>query len=317
MKPAVSIIIPAFNAAAYLKETVTSIQAQTMPDWEILIGDDGSTDKTAAIAEKLAENDDRISVFRFPASGLPSVARNRLLPKAFGQYVAFQDADDIWEPNKLEIQVGRLKGRLAWGFSNCRYFGGPDTNPDGFWYPAGWRPQKPFYPELLSTGGVPFISLIAHRDLLRRLHPDGLMEDIIDTSPEIRIGEDWDLELRLARLMEPIYFPEVLVRYRQHTSSITKSSDAMFHCCLNVIEKHRQLGADPEVCRRAERLQRSKIATYRMLNNLPEWRRMLLENTFPPLTTRDAVMSLISLAPRGLARWGYAKGIKQQRTQKE
>lgn len=101
----VSIVTPAYNAAASIEAAVASVQAQTLTDWELLIVNDGSTDGTGAILDRL--DDPRIRVFHQANAGA-SAARNRGLEVATGTYVTFLDADDILPPNALEIRADFL-----------------------------------------------------------------------------------------------------------------------------------------------------------------------------------------------------------------
>ncbi len=99
--PLVSILTPVYNAARYLPETLASVRAQTFPDWEHLLVDDGSTDNSRDIAEEAARGDARIRVLRTSCNSGPSAARNYGLDFARGRFIAFLDADDLWLPEKL------------------------------------------------------------------------------------------------------------------------------------------------------------------------------------------------------------------------
>ena len=99
--PLVSIVTPVYNAAQFLPETLASVRAQTMTDWEQILVDDGSTDNSVAIAEAASRGDSRFRLLRTPQNGGPTVARNMGLAVARGRYIAFLDADDIWMPEKL------------------------------------------------------------------------------------------------------------------------------------------------------------------------------------------------------------------------
>ena len=99
-QPQFSIIIPCFNAAATLPDTLASLQAQTLTDWEALLVDDGSNDATPAIIAEAALADPRLRLLRNPRKG-PSAARNHAVTQALGQVIAFCDADDLWAPQKL------------------------------------------------------------------------------------------------------------------------------------------------------------------------------------------------------------------------
>ena len=101
----VSVIIPAFNAEAYIAEAIESVIGQTYPDVECIVVDDGSTDRTGEVVETYGE---RIQHIRQPNSG-PSVARNRGIETASGEYIGFLDADDVYFKHKLEHQVSLLE----------------------------------------------------------------------------------------------------------------------------------------------------------------------------------------------------------------
>lgn len=109
-RPFVSIITPSYNAANLLPGTIQSVINQSFQDWEMLIIDDCSTDNSKDIIESFCTKDPRIHYFKTTAkSGSPSLPRNIGIENAKGKYIAFLDADDIWLPNKLELQVGQME----------------------------------------------------------------------------------------------------------------------------------------------------------------------------------------------------------------
>jgi len=103
--PRVTVIIPAYNSAATIAETLASVQQQSFDDWEVVVSDDGSTDDTDGVVEALA--DPRVRVIHGPNTG-PAGARNRALEQSSGELVAFLDADDLWLPHYLSRQVALL-----------------------------------------------------------------------------------------------------------------------------------------------------------------------------------------------------------------
>ncbi|KRR24985.1 glycosyl transferase [Bradyrhizobium lablabi] len=111
--PLVSIITPSWNVAALIGETIASVQAQTMTDWELLIADDCSTDQTAAVVESHAASDPRIRLIRQPRNGGPALARQAAIDQAQGRFVAFLDSDDLWLPAKLERQIAFAQAKRA------------------------------------------------------------------------------------------------------------------------------------------------------------------------------------------------------------
>ena len=102
--PAVSVVVATYNHGRWLGDAIASVRAQTLADWELLVADDGSTDDTAAVVA--SSGDSRVRY-------LPGVraeraaARNRGIAAARGELVAFLDADDLWPPRKLELQIER------------------------------------------------------------------------------------------------------------------------------------------------------------------------------------------------------------------
>lgn len=101
-RPEITVAMPAYNAAAHLREAVDSILAQSFEDFELLVVDDGSTDNTLALAQSIG--DKRIRVERLPANKGRATARNMALGRARGRYLAWMDADDIAMSHRLEVQ---------------------------------------------------------------------------------------------------------------------------------------------------------------------------------------------------------------------
>jgi teichuronic acid biosynthesis glycosyltransferase TuaG len=110
MNDLVSIIIPNYNSERYIADTLTSVLRQTYVQWDLIIVDDCSTDSSVAIIQQFAKNDARVQLVRLDApSGGPAHPRNVGLARATGKYIAFLDSDDVWHPQKLEIQLHALR----------------------------------------------------------------------------------------------------------------------------------------------------------------------------------------------------------------
>ena len=119
-QPLVSIIMPCFNMASYISDSIKSVIAQTYPHWELLIVDDASTDDTVNIIESYAQFDARIRfAVKKQNSGIADT-RNQCIQMACGQFLAFLDADDIWHPKKLEKQLKFMIEKNV-GFSYSTY----------------------------------------------------------------------------------------------------------------------------------------------------------------------------------------------------
>jgi len=119
----ISVITPAYNSEAYLAETIESILAQDYADWELIIVDDHSTDRTYQIADEFAKKDKRIKVIRNPENMGVAASRNAALDAASGEYVAFCDADDLWLPQKLSRQIRFMEdGQYVLTYTNYQKF---------------------------------------------------------------------------------------------------------------------------------------------------------------------------------------------------
>ena len=104
-KALVSVIMPAYNAAGFIAESIRSVQQQTFKDWELLVIDDASTDETSNVVEELKAEDPRIKLHILPTNQGAGFSRNIGIKAATGDYISFLDADDLWKPHKLETQL--------------------------------------------------------------------------------------------------------------------------------------------------------------------------------------------------------------------
>ena len=111
-KGLVSIITPCYNGSKFIRETIDSVIAQTYPNWEMIIVDDGSKDNSADIVREYMQKEPRIKLIQQPNGGSAS-ARNNGIRNAVGQYIALLDADDLWLPQFLEKQITLLKEKNA------------------------------------------------------------------------------------------------------------------------------------------------------------------------------------------------------------
>lgn len=116
----VSVIMPAYNAEAYIETAIRSVMDQTLADWELIVIDDCSRDATVEIVERLACEDSRITLLRNEVNMGVSKTRNRGMDLASGSFIALLDSDDVWHPKKLEKQVECLKQTCA-DFAYCSY----------------------------------------------------------------------------------------------------------------------------------------------------------------------------------------------------
>ncbi len=180
--PALTVILPAYNAAATLETCVTSILSQTMSDLELIIADDGSTDATLDIASEFAKNDERVKVLRLPHGGV-SAARNAAIEEIRGRYVMFVDADDRIEKNTAERALFAVEGAdmVVWDAVHEKKDGPiPIRSPEE----AGIYTAGDYADRLCS--GMNLANLAVWNKLFRR---DIIVEDELYFS-KLALGED-------------------------------------------------------------------------------------------------------------------------------
>jgi GT2 family glycosyltransferase len=225
---AVSIITPAWNAAAYLADTIASVRAQTGQNWEWLIVDDGSTDGTGAIARAAAAKDSRIRVLQQCNAG-PSAARNRAMREASGEWFTFLDSDDVWHPRFLATQLAVFRAHpetdLVTGTAIHR--GGPfDGQPTR---PAAEGQPVLTLEEMIRDETSVFIMTIFRRRVFDTI---GGLDETQWTS------EDYDFWLRAAQA--GFVFrrnPEPLGWYRIHGDSLSRQRDRMLEGLITSYRK--------------------------------------------------------------------------------
>jgi teichuronic acid biosynthesis glycosyltransferase TuaG len=206
----VSIITPSFNSEKFIAGTIQSVQNQTYHNWEMIIVDDCSSDKTVSIAEYFANNDNRITVYKLDKNSGTGIARNTGLEKASGKYIAFLDADDLWKPNKLEIQINFLRNNnlpFTFSFYDCINEQGTELN------------KRVEAPRNLAYRQLFFCNYVGN---LTGIYDANYFGKIAISS--IRKRQDWMLWLTILKKVKsakPI--PESLAFYRIRENSISAS----------------------------------------------------------------------------------------------
>lgn len=121
MEKLVSIIMPAYNCADYISESIKSVQNQSYRNWELIVADDNSTDGTVDTVRSMAADDNRIHLLETDINLVgPAAARNRAINAAQGDYIAFLDSDDIWYPDKLSRQISFME-QMGYDFTYTAY----------------------------------------------------------------------------------------------------------------------------------------------------------------------------------------------------
>lgn len=233
MPPDISIIVPAHNAEKFLKTTLDSISLQTHEQWECIVVDDGSSDRTAAIAAAKCAQDSRFKMVRQSCGG-PSRARNRGFLESLPStaFVSFMDADDLWEPVALSQLMRTLQRSPsavgAHGLAELIDSEGCPVAPGNFsafgrrrlglrgGRIVEWPIEEPtVFQTLAWTGPLhPPGLLLARREAYERA---GLYD------PGLNLCEDWDMCLRLSRLGHIEFINEVLLQYRRHDANLSRN----------------------------------------------------------------------------------------------
>ena len=209
--PSVSVILPAFNAAAHVREAVASILAQTFGAFELILIDDGSSDETPAILDRLARGDARIRLVRQESAGLVA-ALNRGLSLARGRYVARMDADDLAYPERFAAQFDFLEAHpeVAVLGSSVRLIDCAGTVYGEWRVPATDRGIKAAL--LRGDCPLPHPSVMARREVL--VAADGYCDRFAH-------AEDFELWLRLSQAHGFANLPQPLLDYRIHPQSVS------------------------------------------------------------------------------------------------
>jgi glycosyltransferase involved in cell wall biosynthesis len=213
----VTVIIPAYNPGAYLAEAVHSVVGQTVPNWNLLVIDDGSTEPLP----DLPLEDHRVQLVHRKNGG-PASARNLGLDQATGDLIAFLDADDVWVPTKLERQIAVMDADPTLRLSTTQF---RLIDGDGVQGSLGYgRPMT--RRDLLATGDG-----ICTSSVMLRRGPERFRT-------EFRVGEDFDMWLRLAGDCARGYLPTVEVLCRRHDASMTANYQLTWKCVQDVYRAH-------------------------------------------------------------------------------
>ncbi len=223
----ISIIIPAYNSAKYLPETIDSILAQGMRDYEIIIIDDGSTDNTREVIDKFNA---KIKYIYQKQKGA-AAARNRGIRNSRGDYIAFLDADDIWLPQKIRLQMQYFNNNpeISIIYTDAQVF----DERGLIWHSANRHMRMysgKIYYKLFLENFIHTSSVILKRACLERV---GLFDESLGPC------EDYEFWLRLARDYEFAFINKPLVKYRLSSNSFSRGKagfERMFNLAIKISE---------------------------------------------------------------------------------
>lgn len=206
--PTVSVIMNCFNGSKYLKEAIESVYAQTYKDWEIIFWDNASTDNSAEIAKSY---DEKLRYFRGDKTVPLYAARNLALKEASGKYIGFLDCDDIWLPQKLELQVGLFDAndKIGMIYSDVEILEIDGSVRNIY----RTQPSGKIFRQLLRHYNLNLQTVMISRTALCSVGEwfDSALNHTGDTDLFLRIAHDWDVK----------YFPVVTARYREHGENLS------------------------------------------------------------------------------------------------
>lgn len=244
MLPSVSVVIPIYNRGPKIVATLDSVLKQDInPDQvEIIIIDDGSTDDTLNFLRGKYSSDQRIRLFSIPNGGVAN-ARNFGLEKAQGEFISYLDHDDLWLPEKLRLQVEKIRTDDNVGVMYCNWL---SVDEEGKAMPASQQlsQQEWWHPK---EGDIfPWI-LLPHRRHIMQNPIVSMTIPLIRTQVLRNVGgfdastvpcDDWDLWIRLSQVTQFMYVPRVMVHYVMHEGQQHKNQRKAIDSTIRLIRKH-------------------------------------------------------------------------------
>jgi glycosyltransferase involved in cell wall biosynthesis len=262
LTPKISVIIPCYNQAQYLRDAVQSIILQTEGDWECIIVDDGSNDNTRDVALSLAARDSRIQYVHQLNRGLAG-ARNRGLDAARGRYIQFLDADDLIKENKFEFQLAAVTSGVELELIYCDYYGCSIDNPEielpKRYVSPRLSPDNPLY-DLASKWEVQ-LSIPVHCFLFDSRFFREYQCCFDESLPN---HEDWDCWMRVLALNPRlVYVDQKLAIYRYRDNSMCNDLIRMRKGFLEAIKKQEQIWRhDADICEALKQKRRVTNSAY-------------------------------------------------------
>lgn len=224
-QPLVSVVIATYNMGQYLPKAVDSILQQTWNNLEVIVVDDGSTDNTPDVMQRYS-NDSRVNFIRNPNQGQPK-AKNCGINNTKGDFIAFCDADDFWEKNKLEIQMPLFANpKVGVVYSEVSFI---DENNNPFTKNQHEvRHSGKITDQMLIENFVPFGTSVIRRKCIDN---NGIFDE------EFRMGIDWDLWLRYSLDWEFMYAPEKTYVYRVWSGQMSNNYRGRYDHAKRILTK--------------------------------------------------------------------------------
>lgn len=210
MKALVSIIMPNYNGAQFLEETITSVLTQTYKNWELLLVDDCSFDDSVKLIDSLTSEDRRVKLIKLTENSGPAIARNHAIKEAKGRYIAFLDSDDLWHKDKLTKQISFMEEQGA-ALSYTSYYRIKETSGKIIY--QFHVPEKVDYSELLKQNIIGCLTAIYDTKKIGKVY-----------MPNIDKRQDFGLWLNILKKIHYAYgMTEPLASYRVRSTSVSSN----------------------------------------------------------------------------------------------
>jgi teichuronic acid biosynthesis glycosyltransferase TuaG len=229
-EPLVSVITPTYNSEFFISETIDSVRSQTYTNWELIIVDDASSDKTVEILKKYAASDERIKYHILETNSGAAIARNTAIEKASGSFIAFLDADDLWKAEKLTKQISFMETEnIEVCFSSYELMDEEGTSLGKMIKAL----PKVNYAKMLKSNYVGNLTGIYNAEKLGKVY-----------MPNIRKRQDWALWLTLIKKVGYAYsIAEPLAKYRVRDDSISSNKLNLLKYNYTIYRKALKFGA--------------------------------------------------------------------------
>ena len=292
--PLVSVIVPTYNRAQLLRETVASILSQTFDDFELIIVDNMSEDGTEQYVKGL--EDPRIRYFRNANNGIIAVNRNVGIKNAKGKYIAFCDDDDLWLPNKLEEQVELMEKNMDLGLCGGYV---AEVGPQGDILSVPQKDSIVFrhfnFDSLVRFNHIVSCTAIVRKSCLENV-------GVFSEDPNLVAIEDYDLWLRIAWQYKVAQIPFIVAKLRRHSANTNRDKERKCINWLRVLQKYEDMGyVDSKTLKQMRGIINRRLFVRMSLQRNGNARRYALESVKNSFNLRSYMCLCISLLPKSWA----------------
>lgn len=228
MSDLISIVMPVYNSALFLAETIESVLKQTYVKWELILVDDASEDNGVEIIQKFQREDKRIKLFKLNENQGAAVARNTGIKAASGKYIAFLDSDDLWLPEKLERQYKFMEKEKI--LFSCSYY--EQINEHGEKLDRVIKaPPKSDYKRVLQSNPIGTLTAMYNAQAVGKIY-----------GPNIKKRNDYALWLNLLKKVPFVYcYNEILAQYRIRRNSLSRDKRSLLRYHWDLYRKYENL----------------------------------------------------------------------------